>query len=213
MENKMLVKLSKWFSFLAVAFVILFSSFIGKAQDASTKCEWVKKWVDEMRVVNGGITYEKVYKDVYECSPNNNVASSSSNKEQTVSASKAPIEGGEFSAPADSPIIGTWKQIEYKTIELPKIINGTVVMEKTRQPSGKTMTFIFSQNGVVEIISNQGLLELGKGKFNWIYTSTTKTSGSLKIFLEKNVITEGKVSFLNKNKLELVGTQDIWIKE
>jgi hypothetical protein len=222
MKNKIPTKLSNCFLFLAVAFVMLLNPFIGKAQDASMKCEWVWKWVDVPRVINGGITYEKVYKYVYECSPNNNGTNATKTKEQDVSVSKVLIEGGEFSAPVDSPITGTWKYVEYGTTELPKIINSTVVMEKTPYVK-RTLTFIFSQNGIVETIQNQSNLITGRGKSNWKYTAKTKTSGSLEVVLGDDVIYKGNVNFLNKNKLEYtitfsknsgeIGNQYVWMRE
>lgn len=198
---------------------MLFSPFSLKAQNASVKCEWQWKWVweteneynsqtglNELRTV-------KRYKYVNDCISSEGDSNSAKTKEQNIALPKDLIEGGALSAPADSPIIGTWKQVEYATVELPKVINNTVVMEKTRQPLGKTMTYVFSQNGIVEIVQYQGLVELGRGKFNWTYTPAAKTSGTLKIFLGDKIITKGDVSFVNKNKLELVGTQDNWTRE
>lgn len=94
------------------------------------------------------------------------------------SASNEPIVGGKFSAPADSPMIGTWKYVEHSD-------NGEVT---------RTSTFIYSQNGVVESIHQVGTDTI-KTRNNWKYTATSPESGVLEEFSGDDLVERGNVKF------------------
>jgi hypothetical protein len=118
---------------------------------------------------------------------------------------RQPIDGGKFSAPANSPMIGTWKYIEYSD-------TGEIT---------KTSTFIYSQNGVVESIHQVGT-ETIKAKDNWKYTAKTASSGILEEFLGDELVERGNVKFLSRNQLEYtitfsqysaIGEQSVWTRQ
>lgn len=67
---------------------------------------------------------------------------------------KQQIDNSKFSVPADSPMIGTWKYVEYS--DKRKVI--------------RTSTFIYSRDGVVESIHQVGTDTI-ETKNNWKYTA------------------------------------------
>lgn len=128
-----------------------------------------------------------------------------------VSTAKQPSGNGKFSAPADSPMIGTWKEVEYSD-------KGEVI---------RTETLTFSPNGVVEGIHQRGA-NTHKSTRNWKYTAKSAASGVLKIFWEDELILRGNVKFLGGNKFfgreleftvtftphsHFIGDRAIWIKQ
>ncbi|MEN3329345.1 MAG: hypothetical protein V7638_4152 [Acidobacteriota bacterium] len=123
--------------------------------------------------------------------------------------SNEPIGGGKFSAPADSPMIGTWKYVEYS--DKRKVI--------------RTSTFIYSPNGVVESIHQVGTDTI-ETKNNWKYTAKSPKSGVLEEFSGDDLVERGNVKFGTGNVIvsleytvtfskdsSVVGHQSTWIKQ
>lgn len=125
------------------------------------------------------------------------------------------VEESKFSAPADSPITGTWKYVEYGTYDSP--INGN----KSSYVK-LTSTFIYSQNGVVESI-HQRSYQTQKIKGNWKYIPKTASTGILEEYLGDDLIERGNVRFLSRNQIEYtitfsqnsdaIGNQYTWTRQ
>ncbi len=125
------------------------------------------------------------------------------------------IDTSKFSVPADSPIIGAWKYIEYGTRD--SLFDGSKSSYVIR-----TSTYIYSQNGVVESI-HQTMMGTSKIKGNWKYTPKNASSGVLEEFLGNDLVERGNVKFLSRNQLEYtitfsqntdsVGKQSVWTRQ
>jgi hypothetical protein len=124
--------------------------------------------------------------------------------------SNEPIDGGKFSAPADSPIIGTWKYMGSSDNE---------------NVSRTTLIFIYSANSVVESIHELGTQTI-KTKRNWKYTATSPKSGVLEEFSGDDLVERGNVKFRTGNiivSLEytvtyskypyMIGHKSVWIRQ
>lgn len=125
------------------------------------------------------------------------------------------IEADKFSVSANSPIIGTWKYVEY--------IGGYDFGMLKKDPTiSRISTYIYSQNGVVESIHEVNIQTI-KNKGNWKYIPKTGSSGVLEEYLGNDLIERGNVIFLNPNKIEYtitfsqnsdsVGQKFIWTKQ
>jgi hypothetical protein len=110
------------------------------------------------------------------------------------------IEEGKFAAPVDSPIIGTWKYVEYGTRESPRFNGSTIVVEKTPYEK-RTATFIYSQNGVVESIHYNGF-STSTIKGNWKYIPRDTSSGILEEYQGEELIERGIVKWIGRNQIE-----------
>jgi len=131
------------------------------------------------------------------------------------------LEENKFSAPADSPIIGTWKYVECLDNDCSVKDNG---IYKSQPAILRTSMFIYSQNGVVESrhkLNYQS--EPTVVKNNWKYTPKTASSGILEEYQGENLIERANVKFLTRNQLEykitfssnsdLVGKQYVWTRQ
>lgn len=135
--------------------------------------------------------------------------------ESNVSSGK-PLEGSRFSAPADSPIIGTWKYVDSGVLRAYSSSAGFIV------PHDKILTFIYSQNGVVESIHQVGD-KTSKTKGDWKYISKDASSGVLEEYLGDKLIERASIKFLSRNQLEytvtlskdsnLVGKKYVWERQ
>ncbi len=122
------------------------------------------------------------------------------------------IEENRFAAPADSPIIGTWKYVECPNNDCS--YTWRIV---------RTSTFVYSQNGVVESKHEQKYFPTQVIKGNWKYTPKTASSGILEEYQGEDLIERGTVKFLNRNQLEYmvtfspdsngIGKQYIWTRQ
>lgn len=120
-----------------------------------------------------------------------------------------------FTAPTDSPIIGTWKYVEYGTIK--SLYDGSMSSYVKR-----TSTFIYSQNGVVESI-HQDSIRTDRIKGNWKYIPKTASSGILEEYLGDDLVERATVKFLSRNQLEYtitfsqnsdaIGKQSVWTRQ
>lgn len=100
-----------------------------------------------------------------------------------------------FSAPADSPLIGTWKYVKYS--------EGLFVNSPPRVES--SITLVYSQNGVVESIF-QDSLTTSKGKGNWKYIPKDTSSGLVEEYIGNNVVERANVKWMNSNQFEYTVT-------
>lgn len=131
------------------------------------------------------------------------------------------IEQGKFSAPADSPIIGTWKYVE--CYQNPDCSVKDYGYGKIPPTIVRTAIFIYSQNGVVESRheNNLGIKEVIKG--NWKYIAKTAASGVLEEYQGEELIERATVKWLSRNRLEYtitfstnsdaVGRQTVWTRQ
>ena len=129
------------------------------------------------------------------------------------------IEESKFSAPADSPIIGTWKYVECYQNDCREKDYGYF---KSPATIVRTSTYIYSPNGVVESIHELSY-QTQKIKGNWKYTPKTASSGVLEEFLGEDLVERANIRFLSRNQLEFtitfshnpdaVGNQQIWTRQ
>lgn len=123
-------------------------------------------------------------------------------------------ESNKYSAPVDSPIIGTWKYQDGCTT---KNVYGI-----TSTSCKQTSSITYSQNGSVQSlhvidVSVQSLVG------NWKYTAENESSGVLEEFKDGKLVEKGNVKFLGKSQLQytitfsansdIVGRTYIWNKE
>jgi hypothetical protein len=125
------------------------------------------------------------------------------------------LEESKYSAPADSPITGTWKYVVYSG-------SGYEIGGLTPPSVLRTATFIYSQNGIVESI-HQNSLTTSSIKGNWKYIPKTPSSGVLEEYRGEDLIERGTVKWLGQNQLEFtitfshnsdaIGNQSVWTRQ
>lgn len=103
------------------------------------------------------------------------------------------------SVPADSPLLGTWKYEEYSE-----------AVKNTYFPVGRSLirsiTLIYSQDGVVESISQERVWEVARGKGNWRYIPKNDSSGVVEEYQGNNLDERGSLKWINKNQFEYTVT-------
>jgi hypothetical protein len=103
------------------------------------------------------------------------------------------FSSNKYSAPVDSPIIGTWKyQDGCRTTEL---------FGQTSTNCDRYSTYIYSQDGNVESIHIINLFA-STINGNWKYTAADKSSGVLEEFKDDKLVEKGSVKFLGKSQLQ-----------
>ncbi|HYX29257.1 MAG TPA: hypothetical protein VE863_11885 [Pyrinomonadaceae bacterium] len=122
------------------------------------------------------------------------------------------IDADRFVVPADSPLVGTWKFVEY----YPSLFGGPSKTVKT------AITAVFSSNGILEISVQGGLLN-SKEKTNWKYIPKNSNSGILEQYQGDELQYRGNVRWVNNNQFEytntfnqnpnMVGTQYLYTKQ
>lgn len=120
-----------------------------------------------------------------------------------------------FTAPADSPIIGTWRYTECYNNDCNNQGNYSKYLTRTS-------TFIYSPNGVVESI-HQNSMGTNTIKGNWKYIPKTAASGILEEYLGEDLVERATVKFLGSNQLEYtitfspnsdaVGRKTVWTRQ
>jgi hypothetical protein len=130
------------------------------------------------------------------------------------------LEESKFSAPADSPIIGTWKYVECYNNDCSVKDYGVF---KSQPTIVRTSTFTYSQNGIVESRHERQFLQPVVIKGNWKYTPKSASSGILEEYQGENLVERDSVRFLNRNQLEYtitfspnsdaVGRQTVWTRQ
>jgi len=126
------------------------------------------------------------------------------------------IEKGKFSVPADNPLLGTWKYVEYAH-------QGYVIGAMRIPPEvKKSITLTYSQNGVVASTVYNGL-STSTLKGNWRYTSKSDSSGVLEEYRGDELIERANVRWMSNNQFEytvtfsqnpnIIGTQVIFTRQ
>lgn len=104
------------------------------------------------------------------------------------------LEDSKFSAPADSPLLGTRKYVEY---------TGGVKNEFFNVPPSvkSSITITYNQNGVLEATFQNGLSRT-KEKRNWKYTPKSSSSGVSEEYLGGELVERGNIRWINENQFE-----------
>lgn len=105
------------------------------------------------------------------------------------------IEEGKFSAPADSPLIGTWKFVEY--YDQPKFGGVSRLPPTVKQE----IVITFSSNGVLDATFRNGF-SVTSSKSNWKYTAQTSTTGMYELFTGDEMIFRGSVRWMDQDTFE-----------
>jgi hypothetical protein len=105
------------------------------------------------------------------------------------------IEEGKVSAPADSPVIGTWKHVEYYDFNNSgQEIGGIKIPPSVKEE----LTITFSNNGVYSSVSRNSISS-APSKFNWKYSAKT---GIYELFLGHEMLARCSVKWIDADTFE-----------
>lgn len=145
--------------------------------------------------------------------PENKSSNSARNSEQR-NYNSSSSSSNKYSAPIDSPIIGTWKYQDGCTT--------TGFGTFTATSCDRTSTYIYSQDGNVQSI-HIVKFSLQSTTGNWKYTAENELSGILEEFKGDKLVEKGNIKFLGKSQLQytitfsvssdIVGKTYIWNKQ
>lgn len=205
----MLAKFSKFFPFLVICFLTLFNQFAIQAQNNTNSCDWKNvmeyEWQWETRY--SGITnttepqpvLKLVEKRKYVCGIAPITVPDS--VPVPVSNSAGISAGSKYSAPSDSPMLGTWVYVD-----------GCKNLGSGEYPvysCDRRSSFVYSKNGSVQSIHLVNLLSSPTSQVtyeNWKYTAEDETTGVLQWFKDDKLIEKGDVKFLEKSRLQYTVT-------
>ena len=181
---------------------MLFSPFSINAQNISRNCKWVQKHIVVQKYNWRTEQLEPVddYELVYECTPSlvetsrERPTSKTDNQQKTDKSSTSRI-----SVPADNPLLGTWKCEEYHEAVKDKYF-------PIERYLIRSITLIYSQDGVVESIFVERLWEKGRAKGNWKYTPKNDSSGVVEEYQGDDLGERGSIKWISKNQIEYTVT-------
>jgi hypothetical protein len=101
-----------------------------------------------------------------------------------------------FAAPSDSPLIGTWKFVEYS--------NSGYQSRNVRIPPRvkRSAIVVYLQSGVVEITMNVPPFPVATEKRNWKYIPKTPITGAEEDYLGDDLVERDNIRWLNTNQFE-----------
>lgn len=125
------------------------------------------------------------------------------------------IEEGRFSAPSDSPLLGTWKYIEYYDFG----VRGIDVAPTVKISA----TVTYYQNGILETDFQNAAAITTKEKRNWKYISKSNSSGVSEEYQGDELMERGTIRWINKNQFEYtvtfhtntdaIGNKSVWTRQ